>query len=47
MLEILHFEGYEYLLGNYPQEISGNTLEVLKPYESIVLLKKIRVSHTF
>jgi len=32
-------EGYEYLIGNYPQEIVGNILEILKPYESIVLLK--------
>lgn len=32
-------EGYECLLGNYSQEITGDTLETLKPYESIVLLK--------
>lgn len=32
-------EGCEYLLGNYPQEEAGDFLEILKPYESIVLLK--------
>ncbi|MCM1543407.1 MAG: alpha,alpha-phosphotrehalase [Blautia sp.] len=33
-------EGYEYLTGNYPQGRAGNTLEILRPYESIVLLKE-------
>lgn len=37
--KILHCEGYEYLIGNYPHEIAGNILKILKPYESIVLLK--------
>lgn len=32
-------EGYEYLAGNYPQSKNEKTLKVLKPYESIVLLK--------
>lgn len=32
-------EGYEYLIGNYPYRIVGNILEILQPYESIVLLK--------
>ena len=32
-------EGYECLIGNYPREMTGDILEVLKPYESIVLLK--------
>lgn len=32
--------GYEYLIGNYPQGSLPDTLEVLRPYESIVLYKK-------
>lgn len=32
--------GYERLLGNYPQERLGETLDTLRPYESLVLLKK-------
>ena len=35
-------EGYEYLIGNYPQEASGNIPEILRPYESIVLSKDIK-----
>ena len=31
--------GYEYLLGNYPQEDIGDDLRALRPYESIVLLR--------
>ena len=30
-------EGCERLIGNYPQNMSGNMLEILKPYESIAL----------
>lgn len=33
-------QGYECLIGNYLQEEPGNSLKILKPYESIVLLKK-------
>lgn len=32
--------GYECLLGNYPQDRPGETLDTLRPYESLVLLKK-------
>ncbi len=35
--------GYEYLLGNYPQEDIGDDLRALRPYESIVLLRDTRV----
>lgn len=35
---------YERLLGNYPLEATKDTLEVLKPYESIILLKTKRIS---
>lgn len=37
-------KGYQCLLSNYSQENSGNPLEVLKPYESIVLLKNTCMS---
>ena len=30
---------YEYLIRNYPQKVSEDTLETLRPYESIVLYK--------
>ena len=33
-------EGYEYLAGNYFQKEPANILKALKPYESVVLLKK-------
>lgn len=37
--EPLSCEGYEHLIGNYPQETVENVLGILKPYESIVLYK--------
>ncbi|MDO4340860.1 MAG: alpha,alpha-phosphotrehalase, partial [Eubacteriales bacterium] len=33
-------QDYECLIGNYLQEELGNSLKILKPYESVVLLKK-------
>ncbi len=39
--EPLHCEGYKRLIGNYPQETSGDVLESLRPYESIVLLRDV------
>lgn len=33
--------GYERLIGNYAREIDGNVLEVLRPYESVVVLKRL------
>lgn len=38
--EPLSTAGYERLLGNYPQDSPGETLDTLRPYESLVLLKK-------
>lgn len=35
-------KGYVYLTGNYPQKTDGNVVEILQPYESIVLLKKMK-----
>lgn len=39
--EPFSWEGYEYLTGNYPWEGSGRTIEILRPYESIVLAKNL------
>lgn len=36
----VHCEGYECLIGNYPAEEPCDFLNVLKPYESVALLKK-------
>lgn len=41
--ETICCRGYEYLLGNYPQGDIGDDLRVLRPYESIVLLRDTRV----
>ena len=40
--EVIACEGYEWLIGNYPREDSENILKILKPYESIVLLKSFQ-----
>lgn len=37
--EALSCEGFVKLIGNYPGELPGKTLETLRPYESLVLYK--------
>ena len=32
-------EGYKCLISNYPQEETENTIKILRPYESVILLK--------
>lgn len=39
--EPVHCEGCERLIGNYPQETQETILKVLRPYESLALLKNI------
>lgn len=39
--EPLLWKNYRWLIGNYPQEHTGGILEILKPYESIVLGKNM------